>query len=149
MPNQFECQTEIGPMAKDLAIKLGAGIWENETGTVPAESIVSASETYYVIVWWELVGGFKRHLCGKWQVKIDLESIGTAGEYTSDVRMIDMDPCKDGPFVQVFPLTPGTLTPHPAGTVYLVAVTLSSLDPCGDPGHIWGYCKGETVMFVP
>jgi hypothetical protein len=82
-------------------------------------------------------------------VKIDLESIGIADEYTSDLIEIDMDPCKDDPYSHKFSLTAGTLNPHPGGTVYLVATTLSSLDPCDDPGHIWGYCEGPSVMFVP
>jgi hypothetical protein len=60
-----------------------------------------------------------------------------------------MEPCKDDAYSHTFELTSGLLNPHPGGTVYLVATTLSSLDPCGDPGHIWGYCKGPSVMFVP
>lgn len=147
---QFEeCQIEIGPLARDLAASLSASFWENETGTVPAESVVSASETLYVRVEWSLRGHVKRHLCGTWLVKIDLESIGDAGEYTSECREIEMDPCRDEPYTEVFPITSGKLRPHECGTVYLLAVTLSSLDPCGERGHIWGYCKGPSVMFVP
>ena len=152
MPNgtRFqECQWELGPIAHDLRLTLSASFWEDETGTKPAESIVSAGETYYVKVVWELTGHLKRHFCGKWQVKIDLESIGIADEYTSALYTIDMDPCKDDAYFKVFPLTSNTLKPHPGGTVYLVSSTLSSLDPCGDKGHIWGYCVGPSVMFVP
>jgi hypothetical protein len=147
--NQLECQYEIGPLATDLAVTLSATFWEDETGTTPAESVVSAGETFYVKVVWTLSGGLKRHFCGQWRVKIDLESIGDAGEYTSECRTIPMDPCRDEPYETVFRITSGTLTPHSCGTVYLLAVTLSSLDPCGNPGHIWGYCEGQSVMFVP
>ena len=152
MPNstQFqECQVEFGPMAHDIMLTLSASFWEDETGTIPAPSVVSASETYYVKVEWEFTGHLKRHFCGKWRVKIDLESIGDADDYTSECIEIPMDPCKDEPYSKTFTLTSGILNPHDCGTVYLVAVTLSSLDPCGDPGHIWGYCKGPSVMFIP
>lgn len=144
-----ECQWELGPIAHDLALTLSASFWEDETGTVPAPSVVSASETYYVKIEWSLTGHLARHFCGKWLVKIDLESVGTADEYTSECVEIEMDPCQDVPYSHIFALTSGTLNPHECGTVYLVAATLSSLDPCGDPGHIWGYCEGPSVMFVP
>jgi hypothetical protein len=152
MPNGApfqECHWELGPIAHDLNLTLSATFWEDETGTIPAPSVVSAGETYYVKVVWEITGHLKRHFCGKWKVKIDLESIGTPDEYTSPLFTIDMDPCKDDPYSKVFALTSGTLDPHPGGTVYLVSTTLSSEDPCGNAGHIWGYCIGPNVMFVP
>ena len=152
MPNGTpfqECQWELGPIAHDLSLTLSATFWEDETGTQPAASVVTAGETYFVKVVWQITGHLTRHFCGKWQVKIDLESIGTADEYTSDLYTIDMDPCGDGVYSKVFTVTSGTLKPHPGGTVYLVATTLSSLDPCGGKGHIWGYCEGPSVMFAP
>jgi hypothetical protein len=144
-----ECEWELGPIAHDLKLRLSASFWEDETGNVPAANIVSASETYFVRVTWELIGHLKRHFCGKWKVKIDLESIGKAEEYTSDCVEIEMEPCREDPYSYTFGLTAGDLKPHECGTVYVVAVTLSSLDPCGEDGHIWGYCKGPSVMFVP
>jgi hypothetical protein len=144
-----ECQWEIGPIEHALDPRLSASFWEDETGTKPAESIVSAGETFYVKVEWELAGHLKRHFCGKWRVKIDLESIGEAPEYTSPAVTIDMDPCKNDPYFHIFQLTAGTLQPHPDGTVYLVATTVRALDPCGGDGHIWGFCKGPSVYFVP
>lgn len=143
------CQWELGPVTHDLAMKLSASFWEDEKGTIPAPSVVFASETYFVKIEWSLEGHLARHFCGKWQVKIDLESIGPAPEYSSPLEVIDMVPCKVDPYTHTFALTAGTLKPDPGGTVYLVVATLSSLDPCGDPGHIWGYCEGPSVMFVP
>jgi hypothetical protein len=84
-----------------------------------------------------------------WQVKVDLESIGTAKEYSSELYKIDMDPCKKEGYSHTFEIASNTLHPAEGGTVYLVAVTLSSLDPCGQPGHIWAYGTGVSVMFVP
>jgi hypothetical protein len=152
---EFEYTTvEIAPMAEGLKLKLGARFYEDELGEVPATSIVYSGEKYYVKVDWWFVGNLDitRHFCGQWQVKIDLESIGTAAEYSSDLFTITMDPCNFGfekkPYTHTFELTPNTLKPAKGGTVYLVAVTLSTLDVCGGPGHIWGYATGPSVMFV-
>lgn len=158
MPNGTpfeECAVEIAPMASNLRLVLSAKFYEDEEAAVPAPNIVYADETYYVKVdwWFEGAVAFARHFCGMWQVKIDLESIGTAPEYTSNLVDIAMDPCNMGevnnPYTYTFRLSPGDVKPHEGGTVYIVAVTLSTLDVCGDTGHIWGYCKGASVMFVP
>jgi hypothetical protein len=156
MPNgTFPYTTvEIAPIAKGLKLGLAAQFYEDELGEVAATSIVYSGETYYVKVSWWFAGNLAlmRHFCGEWQVKIDLESIGTAKEYSSALVSIPMNPCKlgtvDNPYTYTFALTPGTVDPADGGTVYLVAVTLSTLDVCGDPGHIWGYATGPSVMFV-
>ncbi len=155
MSGRFEeVQVEIAPLAENLLLKLSAQFYEDEKAEVPASSIVYTGETYYVVVRWWFEGNtiLAHHFCGTWQVKIDLESIGTAAEYTSALRNIKMDPCKKGtrrnPYYAKFALTPGVVKPHEGGTVYLVAVTLSTLDPCGAKGHMWGYAKGPSVMFV-
>jgi hypothetical protein len=142
-----EHQIEIGPLT-GLKGTISARFSEDENGLVPAQNVVSARETYYVQVQWNLTGELKHHICGTWQVKIDLESIGTAKEYTSECLKIPMDPCKEDDYIARFRLSPKDVEPDPCGTVYLVAVTLTSLDPCGNTGHIWGYCKGPSVMFV-
>jgi hypothetical protein len=142
-------ETEIGPMAQDLKLKMWARFWEDEESTVPAPNIVNASETYFVRVEWQLTGELARHFCGVWRVKIDLESIGAAEEYSSQCFDIPMDPCQEGPYSKVFRLNAGDLKPAACGTVYIVTTTLSSLDPCGKPGHLWGFTRGPTVMFVP
>jgi hypothetical protein len=146
--------TEIAPLLHSLSLKLTAEFYEDEKAEVPAPSIVYAEEAYYVKVKWWFEGhvGFARHFCGTWQVKIDLESIGKAEEYTSPLIEVPMDPCnfgtKEKPYEHIFELTPGLLKPSEGGSVYKVAVTLSSLDQCGDPGHIWGFVEGDSVMFV-
>jgi hypothetical protein len=47
-----ECQWELGPIADDLQLTLSASFWEDEASTVPAPSVVSAGETFYVKVEW-------------------------------------------------------------------------------------------------
>ena len=149
----FEHTTvEIAPMTKGTILKFGAQFYEDELGEVPATSIVYSGETYFVKVTWWFEGNLAlpRHFCGKWQVKIDLESIGTAREYTSDVITVPMEPCQkdEDEYHVVFRVKASHLDPHPVGTVYLPAVTLATEDPCGHSGHMWGYCEGPSVMFI-
>jgi hypothetical protein len=144
----LECEEEIAPFADDLKLVMKVLISEDEKGEVPATRIVYGDEEYYIHVFWLLKGKLARHFCGKWQVKVDLESIGTSDEFTSDLKTVDMDPCKEGWYRVKFTIGPDDLNPHPGGTVYLPAVTLSTLDACGDAGHMWGYCVGPNVMFT-
>jgi hypothetical protein len=144
-----ETEIEIAPLADDLKFVFSAGFYEDELATSPATSIVYSGEAYYVKLDWRLDGKLAPHFCGEWQVKIDLESIGTADEYSSELYTIGMDPCQKADYTHTFRITPDSLKPAKGGTVYLVAVTLSSLDPCGQPGHIWAYGTGVSVMFVP
>ncbi len=144
-----ETRVEIAPLADDLVLTFAVGFFENEQATQPTKSIVYTGETYYVKLAWKLDGKLAAHFCGKWLVKVDLESIGTAGEYSSGCVEIPMDPCKTDEYSHTFEITPNTLQPASCGTVYLVAATLSSQDPCGKPGHIWAYGTGVSVMFVP
>jgi hypothetical protein len=139
---------EIDKLADDLKLTFAAGFYENEATTTPATSIVYTGETYYVKVAWKLEGKLAAHFCGKWLVKVDLESIGIAPEFSFPLESIDMEPCKTGEYSHVFKVTPDTVKPAQGGTVYLVAATLSSEDPCGMPGHIWAYATGVSVMFV-
>jgi hypothetical protein len=149
-----EVAVEIAPLAEGLVLQFAAQWWEDEQATVPAPNIVYSDEKYYVELSWWFEGNLAltRHFCGWWQVKIDLESIGKAKEYSSQCVEVEMDPCykgtKENPYSYTFELTPGTVEPQECGTVYLVAVTLATLDVCRDPGHIWGYAKGPSVMFV-
>lgn len=142
------CEEEIARLADDLKLTMRCVISEDEQALIPATRIVFGEEEYYVHVYWKLEGKLARHFCGAWQVKVDLESIGTADEYTSPLRTIEMDPCKDDEYHELFVLEPDDLNPHKGGTVYFPAVTLSTLDPCGDDGHMWGYCVGDSVMFT-
>ena len=145
---RLECEEEIAPFADDLVLTMSVLISEDEKAEVPAKRIVYGDEEYYVHVFWKLTGKLARHFCGKWQVKVDLESIGTADEYTSELKTFDMDPCREEEYTARFTIGPDDLNPHPGGTVYIPAFTLSTLDACGDDGHMWGYCVGPDVMFT-
>lgn len=139
---------EIVKLADDLKLTFAAGFYEDEATTTPATSIVFTGETYYIKVAWKLDGKLAAHFCGTWLVKVDLESIGTAEEISFPLVKIDMEPCKKDEYSYIFELTPDRVKPAEGGTVYLVAATLSSMDPCGMPGHIYAYGTGVSVMFV-
>lgn len=145
----IECEEEIAALADDLVLRVRLLISEDEAAAVPARRIVFGEEVYYIHVYWSLTGRLARHFCGQWRVKVDLESIGTAQEYTSPMQVFDMDPCREEEYHAIFAIGPGDLDPHPGGTVYLPAATLSTLDPCGDDGHMWAYCEAPSVMFTP
>jgi len=143
----FECEEEIAIDAK-VTLSLKVDIYEDEAATVEAKRIIWGTEKYYVKPYWKLNGKIVSQLCGTWRVKIDLESIGDAPEYTSEVREIAMNPCKEDEYSTVFVLQPDMLKPHEAGTVYIPSVTLSTIDPCGGEGYIWGFLVGPSVMFI-
>jgi hypothetical protein len=142
-------EIEIAPLADDLKLEFYCGFYEDELATVPATSIVYSGETYYIVLTWKLKGKLASHFCGKWFAKVDLESIGKAPEYSSECKEFPMDPCKTDDYSCTFEISPGTIDPDKCGTVYLVAATLTSEDPCGKTGHIWAYGTGVNVMFVP
>lgn len=152
MATQFPVQEfEIAPLADDLKLEFRTVFYEDEQASKAATNIIYSGETFYVKVTWKLRGKLAPHFCGVWQVKIDLESLGKAPEYTSPLRKIDMDPCKpdNESYETTFEITPDTVQPAEGGTVYLVAITLSSQDPCGQPGHIWAYATDVSLMIVP
>ena len=143
-PGKVEIDLEVG----DLKLTLWVDVYEDEAATIPARRSVWGTETYYVKPHWALTGKLASQLCGKWRVKLDLESVGPRPEFESKVHEIEFDPCKKGEYSTLFALQPADLQPHEAGTVYLPAVTLSTVDLCGGEGYIWGYYLGPSVMFI-
>lgn len=154
MPNEkfvetIEGEEEIAFDVGDLSLRFWVNIYEEEDSQVPAKRIIWGKETYYAKANWKLNGKLARHIDGTWRVKIDLESIGKAKEYTSPkTHIIPMVNCNQDEYSTTFALKPGDLNPHKDGTVYQPAVTLSTLDPCGGDGHIWAYVVGPNVMFI-
>ena len=143
-----ECAFEVSPIATQLSGTIKAAVYEE--GGVDPTSIIQIDQPWYVDVEWTLKGHLRRHLCGKWCVRVHLESIGGGKEYSlpEHCQYFDMNPCdRDGVYRHRINVAPYTIKPEDCGTVYLVAVTLTSLDACGKPGHIAAYCKGATLMF--
>jgi len=96
-----------------------------------------------------LEGPLVHHLCGEFCVCLHLECFGPGPEYTlpDPCPRIPMDPCGDGQYSYRINIPAGTIDPKVCGNVCCLAVTLTSFDPCGNPGHIAAYCRDLCVMF--
>ena len=155
MPNgrgePFEpCVIEISPFADDLRVEMWASVFESPDSDTPT-TIVRSDQTWFVEVCWDLTGKLARHLCGKWCLCLLLESVGPGEDYGGDEFCIeiDMDPCREDPYCHTFEISPDQIECRRCGSLYLVGITLVAIDPCGNPGHIAGYCRGPSVMCYP
>ena len=142
-----QCDFEISPFATKLTGTIKAEVYEE--GGVEPTTIISVDEAWYVDVEWTLKGHMRRHLCGQWCVTVSLESIGKGNEYSlpDPSEHFPIDPCNNGTYKKRISVAAGTIKPEDCGTLYLIAVTLTSLDACERPGHIAAYCKGPNLMF--
>lgn len=142
-----ECSFEVSPIASRLEGTIKAAIYE-EGGVAPT-TIIQIDQNWYVDVEWTLTGHMRRHLCGQWCVKVHLESVGVGNEYSlpEHCEYFPIDPCNNGVYTKRINIPAGTISASDCGKVYLVAVTLTSLDACCKPGHIAAYCKGPSLMF--
>jgi hypothetical protein len=151
MPNGVklvECEKEFTPVVTTTTIKLAATVYE-AGGNTPA-SIIREDQAWYAIVEWEMTGDLIRHFCGKWKVSINLESIGPFPEYAFGPETEDMNPCGDGKYSKTINVPAGAVDHvDDDGTIYILGVTLGSIDPCGDAGHIYAHCTGGELQFVP
>lgn len=152
------CDFEIDPHACDLWGYIRASVYEEEypEGPHDAKTIIACDEDWYVKVEWKIWGPLRHHLCGYFCVCVYLESIGPGDDYNLDcdgngnpcILEIPIDPCKeDGKYEVTCRIPAGTVDCGDCGKLYLLGVTLTSLDACYDPGHIAAYCKGPTLMF--
>ncbi len=151
------CDFEIDPHSCELWGDIWASVYEEEfpEGEHDATTIIACDEDWYVKVRWRLWGKLRHHLCGYFCVCVYLESIGPGPDYKLDcdgdgdpcVRWIPMEPCGDGYYEVICKIPAGTVDCGECGQLYDVAVTLTSFDPCKNPGHIAAYCKGPTLMF--
>lgn len=153
MPNGLplmHCEHEITPTVSTTTLEINATVFE-EGGVAPTE-IIRTDQGWRVEVNWAITGHLIRHLCGEWVVAVSLESIGPGPEYQFDdpPGRIPMDPCGDGSYSYTINVPAGAVDARdPDGTLYLVTVTLGSLDPCNKPGHIYAHCSGAHLHFVP
>ena len=146
----LDCSREFTPLVATTAINLKATVYE-VGGSAPT-NIIRTDQAWYVDVEWELTGHLVRHFCGKWHVSVALESIGPGDEYQfpDPPAQIDMDPCGDGKYSYRINVAAGAVDARdPDGTLYLIAVTVGSSDLCGGAGHLYAYCHGEELHFVP
>ena len=116
-------------------------------------SVLCCDKGGRVVVHWGLHGHLTRHLCGSFCVCVHMEGLGGAPDYDLETscKNVEMEPCGDGHYEVTFDLPPNTQACENlgcGGALYKISVTLTSLDPCGNPGHIQAYCEAGTVMFA-
>jgi hypothetical protein len=80
-------------------------------------------------------------------VSLHIECFGPGAEVTLPPQIVPMDPCGDGCYEVRIQVPAGTIGGAECGQLCCLVVTLTSLDPCGNPGHIAAYCRGPCVMF--
>lgn len=144
-PN-FDCPFEISPQSCRLTGGLRGTIYEE--GEKGPQEHITTDKDWYVDVEWYLHGHLVRHLCGTFCIGVHLESIGEGREYSFGPARVKMDPCGDGHYNYRFKIEAGSVEPGDCGRLYIVAVTLTSEDYCGYPGHIRAFCKEGCVMFT-
>ena len=149
------CTFEIDPMDATLWGWISASVYEGgrPEGHQDPVDIITTNEDLWVKVRWRLAGHLIRHLCGYFCVCVHFESIGPGPEITADCdnngrpcQYVEMNPCGDGYYEMWCRIPGGQLTPGRCGTVYEVAVTLTSLNPCKEPGHIRAFCKDFVLV---
>jgi hypothetical protein len=146
----LDCSTESDPFTTTVAVTLRATVYE--VGGVPPTSIIHDNQPWYVDVEWTVASPLLHHLCGTWRLSVVLESIGPGDDYEFPVPIasVPIDPCGTGTYTYRINVAAGAVAARdPDGTLYIVGVTLNSLDACGHAGHIHAYCTGEELHFVP
>ena len=142
-----ECEIEIAPYVCKLTGKIAATVYES--GGQSPTGIIRVNQPWYVKVNWELEGPLLHHLCGKFCIALHIECMGSGPEETLATVYVPMDPCGDGKYESYINVAAGVIDEAACGQVCCLYITLTSLDECGDPGHIAAYCEGPCIMFAP
>jgi hypothetical protein len=140
------CDFEVAPVSEPMTGRIEAAVFE--VGGTDPTSIIGSDQSWYVRVRWQLQGILKRHMCGTWCVCAYLETCGPGNDIKLGCKEFPIDPCQadDYFYTAQFDVTGGSLTPDDCGTLYCVCIVLTTKDPCGDPGHISGFCREACVL---
>ena len=141
-----KCEFEILPVHERLTGEIEAAIFE--VGGVDPTAIIGSDQSWLVRVRWRLRGILKRHMCGTWCLCVYLERLGPGPDIRLECRDIAIDPCVSDDFwyEATFNVAPGSVAFEDCGTLYCVAVVLTTKDPCGGAGHISGFCREACVL---
>jgi hypothetical protein len=93
--------------------------------------IIDANLPWRVIVYWQLTGALRSMICGKWCVRLFLESLGKDAldrEFSSP--LIDLNPCGDGFYYADFLINGNEIKVEECGTPFKPVVTLTYLTSC-------------------
>lgn len=144
-PN-FDCPFEISPFTCKLTGGLRATIYED--GQKGPQEIITTDNNWTIDVEWFLHGHLTRHLCGTFCIGVHLESVGEGPEKSLGTFEVPMEPCGNGHYRYEVKVPAGTVPSADCGRLYIVAITLTSKDACGKPGHINAFCKEGCVMIA-
>jgi len=141
-----ECKVEITPYVSQLAGVLRSEVWE--VGGDHPTGIIRVDQSWYVKASFGLEGPLLHHLCGKLCFALHIECLGSGPEDTLVTERVELDPCGDGKYEVELRVPAGRIPAAGCGQVCSLVVTVTSLDPCGNPGHIAAYCEGPRIMFA-
>lgn len=143
------CDFEIEPFHTKLTGWIQAAVYEAVADE--AKTIIGCDENWRVVVRWDIIGRLKHMLCGEFCIRVYLESIGPGPEIRvpGNGFRVQLDPCRTEPYEVTVNMTPNMVDCDECGTLYKLGVSLTTTDPCDNPGHIAGFCEGPTLMFYP
>jgi hypothetical protein len=123
---------------------------QDQNGVSPA-TIIRTNQAWAVQVNWQTTGLATGMISGTWHLHAYLESLGPG----DDLNLIDPNDLN-------IPLTPGSspvnysarldvpantvVAPH-SGTLYKLVVTLTYVEPGGNPGPMAGFVEGPVLQF--
>ena len=93
--------------------------------------IIDANLPWKVDVYWQLLGPLRSMICGKWCVRLFLESLGADGLDREFGRpLIDLNPCGNGLYHTQFQIRGNEIKVEECGTPFQPCVTITYLTPC-------------------
>jgi len=153
-----EMETDLTPGSLDAYIVARMG----ETNPDPGagnKKIIDSNEPWQAEVYWLLVGSLNPFLCGKFGVRLYLETLGKNDidkEFNCDQGLIDFSPSASGfsLYHATFTLKGGEVKPEHLGTPFQPVVTVTVLTsfmrgPGLDPKDDRSYYTGPITGFVP
>jgi hypothetical protein len=119
-------------------------------GVSPA-TIIRANQDWSIHVNWETTGIATGMISGTWHLHAYLESIGPG----PDLDLLDFGdlniPLTPGvspvPYAAHLDVPAGTATASHSGTLYKLVVTLTYIEPTGNPGPMAAYVEGPVLQF--
>jgi hypothetical protein len=119
-----------------------------------AARIIDANEPWAVDVYWELSGNLVPMICGKWCVRVFLESLGADSlDKELNHRLIELHPCQGGKYEAHFYVPKNFLRVEECGTPFEAVVGLTYLTNCRirpelDEQNHMSYRPGAIAAFV-
>jgi hypothetical protein len=123
-----------------------------EVGGLKPTNIIRCDQPAVVKVTIDFTGKeLARLLCVDWCIKVAFDSCGPGPEEALPTQTIHHHVCECPYVVAEFKIPPRYFPCDAAacGSVFELCVTVISLDGCGTPAPIAGYCRGGTIMVFP